>query len=161
MPWPPALPFNGEPLGEVDVQSGGPYQAGHLPLRFAVAVVETIDVQQRRPGVVLALEHVVGRIQGAQPQEGKPGVPSRLRFLSLLDQDQGVGGPLRGAPRLLRRVPDLPLVEHLEGVVVECPRVGEEESDPVGGYHVLRASRVEFRWATSDKTDSGLTPVCV
>ena len=30
-----------------------------------------------------------------------PGLPARLGFLSLSGQDQGVGGPLRGAPRLL------------------------------------------------------------
>ena len=75
-------------------------------------------------------------------QEDVSRLPGGLGFLYLPGQDQGVGGPLRGAPRLLRRVPDLPLVKHLDGVVVECPRVGEEESDPVGGYHV---SRVAFR----------------
>ena len=56
--------------------------------------------------------------------------------LSLSGQDQGVGGPLRGAPRLIRSVADLPLVEHLEGVVVERPRIGEEEVYPVSGHHV-------------------------
>ena len=40
----PLSPF-GKPLGEVDVQDGGPYQVGHLLLRFAVPVVEAVDVQ--------------------------------------------------------------------------------------------------------------------
>ena len=47
--WP--LSLFGKPLGEVDVQDGGPYQVGHLLLRFAVPVVEAVDVQEPCPDV--------------------------------------------------------------------------------------------------------------
>ena len=43
-------------------------------------------------------------------------------------------------PRLLGRVPDLPLGQHLEGVVVERPPVGEEEAHPFSGYHVATST---------------------
>ena len=79
-------------------------------------------------------------------------LPGRLRLSS---QDPGAGSPLRGAPRLLRRVADLPLVKHLDGVVVERPRVGEEKPHPVSGYHVLRTSITRVEPAAS------LRSVCI
>ena len=66
--------------------------------------------------------------------------PADLRLLAVPGQDQGVGGPLGGPPRLLGRVPDLPLGQHLEGVVVERPPVGEEEVHPFSGYHVATST---------------------
>ena len=47
----------------------------------------------------MALERVEGGVLGAQPQKRArlAGLPARLRFLSILVQDQAVCGPLRGA----------------------------------------------------------------
>ena len=59
--------------------------------------------------MILPLQDVERQTQGAQPQKSAPCLSCRLGFLSLSGQDQGVGGPLRGAPRLLRGVADLTL----------------------------------------------------
>ena len=75
-----------------------------------------------------------------EPQEGAPGKPGRLRLLTVPRQDQGISGPFRSSPRLLGRVPDLPLVEHLDGVVVERPPVGEEEVHPVSACHIATST---------------------
>ena len=137
--WP--LSLFGKPLGEVDVQGGGPYQVGHLLLRFAVPVVEAVDVQEPCPGVILRLQDVERRIQGAQPQKSAPCLSCRLRLFPV---------PCVARPRLLRRVADLPLVEHLDGVIVERPCIGEEEVHPVRGYHskTSRAARRPLRWSS-------------
>ena len=65
----------GKLLGDLDVCDGGQYQVAISRLWFAVAVVEAVDVQESRPGVVLALERVECRVLAAQPQEGAPGLP--------------------------------------------------------------------------------------
>ena len=51
------------------------------------------------PWMVLSLQCPHHLVSGAQPHEGAPSLPCRLGSLPL-GQDQGVGGPLSGAPAL-------------------------------------------------------------
>ena len=122
-------------LGVLDVVYSLPDQVGHPVLRLAVPIVETASVQLSLSTVIALAQGFNLRVVPAHFKYSPAGPAGGLRQFTDAGQDQGIGGPLGGAPRLFRRVAELAGIQLFQGIGVERPGIGENSVHLVRCYH--------------------------
>ena len=132
-----AKKLSGQQFTIPDIVHRPAYETLSVFRRLAEAQIEAVAVQEIPRRGVAVDEGRNGSVVITQSPQLAGCDRGFLRLIPGSSQNQGIGGPLDGSPRLIRGVPDVPRLQPLYGGTVESAGVGENLSHPVGGCHFL------------------------
>ena len=96
-------------------------------------MVKALTMQMALPGVVAPNQRTDRAVRFGQHQQPPRGVGGKLGRFACSRKDQGIGGPLGGAPRFFGGVADVAGFQHPQRVGMDGAGVGEDGGYAVGG----------------------------